>query len=144
MAIDHKDFMHGAALVAIADSARFTALNKASVKYGHYVVNHDRNIFIKYSDGKGPGEYPFTFTASDKDRIRKALQQGKCFAVMVCGNEVITGVTTEELSQLIDLQAASAEGIRVVAPQGRQLRIKSSHGELPAIPRSSFPERILA
>lgn len=68
MGIDHKDFMHGAALVAIADSSQFTALNKASVKYGHYVVNHDRHLFIKYNDGHGPGKYTFTFTADEKKR----------------------------------------------------------------------------
>lgn len=65
--IDHKDFMHGAALLAIADSPGFTALNRASVKYGHYVVNHDRHVFVKYCDEKRNAAYSFTYTASDKD-----------------------------------------------------------------------------
>lgn len=140
--IDHKDFMHGAALVAIADSQAFTALNRASVKYGHYVVNHDRHLFIKYNDGKGPGDYFFTFSAEDKKRIT-AVGSPLVFSVLVCGNEVVTGITRDELSQLISFSSLSASTIKVAAQQGRQLRISGPNGQLPLISRSSFPARIL-
>ncbi|MFD0211417.1 hypothetical protein ACFVH9_20455 [Streptomyces hirsutus] len=141
--IDHKDFMHGAALVAIADSDMFTALNRASVKYGHYVVNHDRHLFIKYNDGKGPGDYFFTFSGEDKKRISSepALQ---VFAVLVCGNEVVTGIARDELSQLIPLATAAASTVKVSAQQGRQLKVSGPNGQLPLIPRRSFPARVLS
>jgi hypothetical protein len=142
MVIDHKDFMHGAALVAIADSEMFTALNRASVKYGHYVVNHDRHLFIKYNDGKGPGDYFFTFSGEDKERITSEASP-LVFAVLVCGNEVVTGITREELSQLITLTTSPASTVKVSAQQGRQLRISGSNGQLPLISRRSFPTRIL-
>lgn len=141
--IDHKDFMHGAALVAIADSEMFTALNRASVKYGHYVVNHDRHLFIKYNDGKGPGEYFFTFSGEDKRRIISEVAP-LVFTVLVCGNEVITGITREELSQLITLNHAAASAVKVSAQQGKQLRISGLNGQLSPIARNSFPARILA
>ncbi|MET9392784.1 hypothetical protein ABZY20_20715 [Streptomyces sp. NPDC006624] len=141
--IDYKDFMHGAALVAIADSEKFTALNRASVKYGHYVVNHDRHLFIKYSSGEGPRDYLFTFSAEDKQRIASE-PASLVFAVLVCGNEVVTGIARDELSQLIPLATAASSTIRVAAHQGRQLRISGPTGQLPLISRGSFPTRILA
>ncbi|MFD4956199.1 hypothetical protein [Streptomyces sp. NPDC058451] len=140
--IDHKDFMHGAALVAIADSEAFTALNRAGVKYGHYVVNHDRHLFIKYNDGKGPGDYFFTFSGEDKKKITAEVSP-LVFAILVCGNEVVTGITREELSQLIALTNVAASTVKVSAQQGRQLRISGSNGQLPLISRRSFPDRIL-
>ncbi|MFI9342233.1 hypothetical protein ACIG0D_13300 [Streptomyces sp. NPDC052773] len=140
--IDHKDFMHGAALVAIVDSGMFTALNRASVKYGHYVVNHDRHLFIKYNDGKGPGDYFFTFSGEDKKRITSEAAS-LVFAVLVCGNEVVTGIAREELSQLITLTASAASTVKVSVQQGRQIRISGPNGKLPLISRRSFPTRIL-
>ncbi|WP_425900967.1 hypothetical protein [Streptomyces sp. DT203] len=141
--IDHKDFVHGAALVAIADSEMFTALNRASVKYGHYVVNHDRHLFLKYNDGKGPGDYFFTFSGEDKARISGEAAP-LVFTVLVCGNEVVTGITREELSGLVPLTTAAASTVKVSARQGRQLRISGPDGQLPLISRRLFPDRILA
>ncbi|MGW3335934.1 hypothetical protein ACWDCL_00450 [Streptomyces sp. NPDC001009] len=129
--------------MAIADSERFTALNRASVKYGHYVVNHDRHLFLKYNDGKGPGDYFFTFSAEDKQRIASEAAL-LVYAVLVCGNEVVTGITRDELSQLITLNNASASAVRVSAQQGKQLRIFGPNGQLPLMARNSFPARILA
>ena len=143
MGIDHKDFMHGAELIAIADSAEFTALNKASRKYGHYVVKHDRNLFIKYNDGSGPGDYFFTFQPTDKRLVRETAPNAHVYVVLVCGDEVITGLSSEELSDILDLASSDLESIRVTASAGRQLRVKGSRGSLPLIPRSSFPRRIL-
>ncbi|MET9587666.1 hypothetical protein ABZY10_32160 [Streptomyces sp. NPDC006539] len=140
--IDKKDFMHGAALVAIADSDMFTALNRASVKYGHYVINHDRHLFIKYNDGSGPGDYFFTYSGEDKQRII-SLGADRVFTILVCGNEVVTGISREELAQLITMTDALASTVRVSAQQGMQLRISGPVGELPLIPRRSFPSRIL-
>ncbi|MGY0069254.1 hypothetical protein ACWZEH_21195 [Streptomyces sp. QTS137] len=141
--IDNKDFMHGAALVAIADSEMFTALNRASVKYGHYVVNHDRHLFIKYNTGTGPGDYFFTFSGEDKNRIRSEPAP-LVFAVLVCGEEVVTGIARDELAQLLPLTTAAASTVKVSAPQGRQLRISGPSGQLPLIARRSFPSRILS
>lgn len=140
--IDYKDFMHGAALVAIADSDRFTALNRASVKYGHYVVNHDRHLFIKYSSGRGPREYPFTFSDEDKKRI-VAQPAPLVFAVLVCGDEVVTGISRDELSLIVPLTLPTSSAVRVAAHQGRQLRVSGPLGQLPPISRSSFPARVL-
>jgi hypothetical protein len=144
MPIDHKDFMHGAALVAIADSPEFTALNKASTKYGHYIVNHDRNVFIKYSDGNGTGDYSFTFHPDDKQRIQDIPATALVHIVLVCGKEVITGLSRDELGELIDRRSPATETVKVQAATGKQLRLSGPGGrQIPPIPRSAFPRRVL-
>jgi hypothetical protein len=143
--IDHKDFMHGAALVAIADCDQFMALNKASVRYGQYVVNNNRQVLIKYRDGDGPGDYLFTFQPDEKQRYRDTQNQGKVFIVLVCGNEAITGLSLDELAALIGVNARRAEGVKVVAEPNRGLRLSGPHGSLKGpIARNAFPQRILS
>jgi hypothetical protein len=143
MAIDFKDFMHGAALIAIADSDDFTALNKASLKYGHYVVNHDRHIFVKYAAGTGPKDYNFNFQKSDKRQILQTAPGGHVFAVLVCGDEVITAISREDVEQLIDLEDDRADAIKVSAQPNMKLRITGGGLQLPLVARNSFPGRIL-
>jgi hypothetical protein len=116
MPIDHKDFMHGAALVAIADADGFTALNKGSDKYGHYIVNHDRHLFIKYRDDNGSSGYSFTFRTDDKKMIKKTLPGGQVYVVLVCGEEAITALSRPELAELIDLGSMEDERVRVSVP----------------------------
>lgn len=143
MTIDQKDFMHGAALVAIADSEHFTALNKSGAKYGHYVVNHNRHIFIKYTTGDGP-DFWFTFTPDDKKQLAETAPQGNVYAVFVCGGEVVTGLALGELHKLVDLHKPQAEGVKITAEPNRQLRFGGPQGDLDhLIARSAFPQRIL-
>jgi hypothetical protein len=141
---DQKDFMHGAALVAIADSEHFTALNKSGVKYGHYVINQHRHIFIKYTTGDGP-DFWFTFTPDDKSQLAETALHGQVYAVFVCGGEVVTGLTLDELRKLVDLHKPQAESVKVTAEPHKQLRFAGPQGELDhQIARSAFPQRILA
>lgn len=48
MKIQDQDLYHGAALTQIVEHASFKALNRGSEKYGHYLVNKDQHVFIKY------------------------------------------------------------------------------------------------
>ncbi len=49
MKIQEQDIYHGAALTQIAEHESFKALNKGSERYGHYLINADCHVFIKYS-----------------------------------------------------------------------------------------------
>jgi hypothetical protein len=138
--------MHGAALVAVADAEGFTALNKAADRYyGHYVVNADRHIFIKYTLGEGP-EFVFSFSDSDKLEI-SALAGGSrnVFAVFVCNDVAITALHVDELSKVIDLHKPANEQVHIVAEPGKQLWFSGPQGDVPhAIARNAFPQSILA
>ncbi|MGW5075807.1 hypothetical protein [Rhodococcus sp. NPDC004095] len=146
MAIDKKDFMHGAALVAIADSPNFTALNKASVKYGHYIVNQDRNVFIKYCSAPRVNTctYAFTFDAEDKQRIADTLGRGHVFVVMVCGEMVITAITGDDFLAMVDVDAGNSSALTVTADPGKRLRVASRSTNLAPIARNAFPSMVLS
>ena len=144
MGIDYKDFMHGAALVAVAEDSRFTALNKGSTHYGHYLVNHDRHLFVKYNEGSGPGDYCFTFSADEVRRILGTRQPQGTFVVLVCGDEAITGISLAELRSLIDVRSPAQQQVRVSAKPRKQLRLYGpGHSKLGPIPRNAFPDRVL-
>lgn len=59
MKIQEQDRFHGAALTQIVEHKSFKALNRASAKYGHYLVNADRHVFTKYSKAT---RSPWSFT----------------------------------------------------------------------------------
>jgi hypothetical protein len=52
MKIQEQDIYHGPGLVQIVEHKSFKALNRASSKYGHYLINTDRHVFAKYSTKK--------------------------------------------------------------------------------------------
>jgi hypothetical protein len=59
--IQEQDVFHGPALAQIAEYGAFKALNRARAKQGHYIVNADRRLLLKYST-KSRGPWKFTFT----------------------------------------------------------------------------------
>ncbi|MEU0680297.1 hypothetical protein [Streptomyces albogriseolus] len=70
--IDHKDFMHGAALVAIADSEKFTALNRASVRHRRILDHQGRG-----SPGQAAPDFRAEGTvAADLPRILPGAHPG--------------------------------------------------------------------
>jgi hypothetical protein len=140
--IDQKDFLHGAALVAIADSGQFTALNKAE-GYGHYVVNHNRHVFIKHTAMPGT-EFRFTFNQDDVRRLRATADHSQTFAIFVCERVAIAGLSIEDLGEIIDLDSTSTQWLKITGEPNKSLRICGSSGQLQRlVPRSEFPEPIL-
>jgi hypothetical protein len=61
MKIQEQDFYHGPALMQIVEHPSFKALNKGSNRYGHYLVNADCHVFVRYSKAEGDA-WSFTFT----------------------------------------------------------------------------------
>lgn len=141
---DHKDFMHGAALVAIAEHPRFSALNRASDKYGHFKVNDNRHVFIKYRDGDGP-DYAFNFNPDDVQLMQSSVSRTSCvYAILVCGTEVITALSMLDLGRLIDMKSRRQQWVKVRADPRKRLRIRGPLGELGRlIPRNAFPSQVL-
>lgn len=142
MKIDHKDLYHGAALTQIAEHDSFKALNKADQKYGHYLVNTDRRLLTKHSE-KNAEPWQFTFQVDDLQTLRSDIASGfKTFAVLVCGQDTICLLSEEELREVIDLDAATQQWIRVSVPKA-SMRVNGSSGTLKhAIKHNGFPNRI--
>jgi len=139
MKIQDKDIWHGAALTQIVEHPSFKALNRASDKYGHYLINSDIRVFLKYSKGSGP--WHFTITPDDCSvMLHDSFQAGATFVTFVCGTTTIALVTTLELWQIVERTSNSQQWIRVAAPSGKSIRIRGSTGNLPrTVAHNRFP-----
>ncbi|HEY6094790.1 MAG TPA: hypothetical protein VIU93_07535 [Gallionellaceae bacterium] len=145
MKIQEQDRFHGAALTQIVEHESFKALNRASPKYGHYLVNTDRHVFAKYSKAtRSP--WSFTFQPNDLKSIQAEISAGNTvFLCLVCGTTTVCALTEEEFSKLIDLAFPSAQWVRVEVPSGGSCHLSGSLGSLKrTVPHNSFPEKVFA
>ena len=69
MKIQVHDRLHGAALTQIVEHPRFKSLNKATKEYGHYLINDDRRLWVKYLSNNG-GTWRFGFSPDEVLRIQ--------------------------------------------------------------------------
>ena len=143
MKIQTKDFYHGAALTQIVEHPSFTALNKADEKYGHYIVNHDIRLIVKYSS-PGNGPWRFTFNSDDLETIQNDIGDDVSFyACLVCGAETICLLDEEDLKFIIDTESNEAQWVRVDSPVGKSMRVSGSQGKLNhTVAHNVFPNRM--
>ncbi len=140
MKVQEQDIYHGAALTQIAEHQSFKALNKGSERYGHYLINADCHVFIKYSKSpKSP--WSFTFTPEQLEPLRNIQgSQADLYACLVCGHETICLLSQEQLEQVIDFAAGNSQWIRVEVPKGGSCRVIGSAGKLKkTVPHNAFP-----
>lgn len=143
MKVQYQDLYHGVALTQVVEHDSFKALNKGSRRYGHYLVNADCNVFVKYSTHeKGP--WTFTFQPDQLEPIRNVIwSESRAFACLVCGEVTVCALSSEELQNVIDLQADNPQWIRVQFPEGGSCRVQGSEGKLgKKIPHNSFPNKL--
>lgn len=144
MKIQQQDFYHGVALTQIAEHESFKALNKGSDRYGHYLVNADCHIFVKYSQTSGP--WQFTFTPDQLDPLRNVQKaKTKLFICLVCGDETICVLNEQQIMVLIDLLAIDSQWVRVEVPPNSSCRVFGSLAPLKrTIPHNAFPACLFA
>jgi len=141
MKIQDQDTFHGPALMQIVEHDSFKALNKADDKYGHYLVNKDIRLWVKYASASN-GPWQFTFQPNDLALISKDLKQkGTTHIVLVCGHFSICSLSSGELEELLDVSANSAQWLKVEAPANRQMRVTGSDNSKSPIlaPHNKFP-----
>ena len=139
-----KDFFLGAALCRIVEHQSFKALNKADDKYGHYLINADRRVLMKYSSGTSP--WQFTFNSDDLATLESDSRlRGSHYLVLVFGKQTFCCLKEADYAQVIDLSRAAGQRIDVDYPAGRSLRVRGSRGELgQTIPHDAFPKALFA
>jgi hypothetical protein len=145
MKLQEQDFYHGAALMQIVEQSGFTALNKASSRYGHYVVNADRRLFLKYRSANTQRRQ-FTFSRDELRAINDDLTRfpGRLFVGLVCGDETICVLDETELTAVIDPTSNQPQWITVESPPGCSMRVWGSIGD-PArtLPHNRYPRVLL-
>lgn len=73
MKIQTQDLFHGAVLTQITEHTAFKALNKMDSRYGHYLVNHDTRIYVKYLM-KPSSSWSFLFNVNELQAIQADLK----------------------------------------------------------------------
>lgn len=143
MTIQKKDLFHGAALTQIVEHERFKALNKADDRrYGHYLMNHNVVLSVKYATTARQSNYSFTFSPKDIDSIKRDALSGKeAFVVLVCGEVVIACLTFDDIQDKFEFDVDAVQSLRVRVDPGKRLRVTGGKGisEL-LIPRNRFPD----
>lgn len=143
MKIQELDIFHGAALAQIVKHNSFKALNRASTGYGHYKVNSDRHIFIKYSKSNNT-PWRFVFQLHDLNSIQSATSSGDhVFLCLVCGKVTICALTQDEFSEIIDFNKYHTQSLSVHIPDGGSCHVSGALGNLKhTIRHNSFPDKI--
>ena len=143
MKIQEQDIYHGAALTQIVEHESFKALNKGSSRYGHYLVNADCHVFVKYSRAENS---PWQYTISPEQLEPIANVAGSTahvYLCLVCGHQTICLLGQEQIEELIELGATDSQWIRVEVPQGGGCRVTSRLGRLGrVVPHNAFPSRL--
>jgi len=145
MKIQEQDVYHGPALMQIVEHPSFKALNRASKRYGHYLVNTDRQVFTKYRKVKS-SPWQFVFAPEELSTLSRALSgPDHVYVCLVCGHLTVCALSGDELQQLVDLAARSPQSIRVDVPSGGSCHVSGSKGRLKrTVPHNSFPNKIFA
>lgn len=143
MRIQEKHIYHGAALTQIVEHPSFKALNKADDRYGHYLVNRNRRLLVKYrTSSESP--WQFSFPKSEVALMASDLEGGaKLFLCLVCGAETVAVLDEEQVRTVLDLGSAGQQWVVIELPLGSSLRARGSAGDLPrTIPHKAFPGKI--
>lgn len=145
MKIQEKDQYHGSALTQIVEHRSFKALNRASRKYGHYLVNTNRHVFVKYRTSKR-SPWQFVLTHEEIRALRRAFSRSdKVFVCLVCGSNTVCGLKLNDIRQILDLSRNTQQWITVDVPSGGSCHVHGSTGRLVrTIPHNSFPNRIFS
>jgi hypothetical protein len=126
MKIQEQDRYHGPALMQIVEHDSFKALNKTDEKYGHYLVNNDTRLWIKYRTTE-KRDWRFTIQPSEAADLAADFKlTKKTYLILVCGKHTICCLDRAQIESLIDAKDASSQWIRVEAPAHKNMRITGS------------------
>jgi hypothetical protein len=140
MKIKDKDFYYGVVLTQIAEYPTFTTINKLGVKDGLYQITDERLILIKYSKAD-EGEWRFTFRKDDFNE-NSHLFWG-FFIILVCGESTICLLSSNDIGELVDTSTEALQWISVNYPDGGQMRVKGSLGDLShTVAHNAFPKEL--
>ena len=153
MKIQEQHLYHGAALTQIVQHQSFKALNRASKKYGHYIVNTDRHVFVKYRtkpedetkpEHKDESLWKHIFSPEELSTIDNEIKHNKkVFLCLVCGQETVCALDADQIQVVLDLTKKEQQWIRVRVPSGGSCHVSGSKGKLKkTVPHNSFPDKV--
>lgn len=143
MKIQKHDRYHGAALAQVVKHEAFKALNRASTKFGHYLVNTDIHLFIRYLTSSS-SPWQFCFEPEDIQMLNETMGNSqKVFLCLVCGDKTICALEALQIQAVLDIKANSKQSVSVKVPNRGSCHVSGSNGSLDrTIPHDSFPSKL--
>jgi len=143
MKVQEQDIYHGAALSQIVRHQSFKALNSGSSKQGHYLINSDRHVLVKYRTNSGP-TWQFTFKPDEVAAIKKMAKKSQSvFLCLVCGQDTLCALNFDEIKILLSGTPDEQQSITIEAPASKSLRVRGSNGDLPrTVAHNAFPQKL--
>ncbi|WP_157650906.1 hypothetical protein [Burkholderia ubonensis] len=144
MKIQEQDFYHGAALTQITEHKSFKALNTAGTgHYGHYLINTDRHVFIKYRTGRGPA-WNHVFSVGELKALEAVCaKQEMVWLGLVCGGVTVCVLSKDQIHRLIDPTNHEQQRIKIEVPPNASCRVSGTLGNLgKVVPHNAFPARL--
>lgn len=145
MRVQDQDIYHGIALAQIVRHKSFKALNHVLPKQGHYMINSDRHLLVKYRTSDDNGLWQFTFKPEEISALKKMGQKSNLvFLCLVCGQSTICALSLEEIKTLLVIKKRNdQQSITVEFPIGLRLRVRGTNGKLPkTVPHNAFPQKL--
>ncbi|NOZ77778.1 MAG: hypothetical protein GXP48_01105 [Acidobacteria bacterium] len=153
MQSNEKHKYHGMALAQIVEYEQFSALNPApDHQFGHYRVNHDRELYVKYRTAPQPsgasrrGEtiYQFTVSPEETQRYAESLSAaGRIFLALVCADDTVIGLNQDQMKEVLAIPSTRQEWIEVTLQREHSPRVRGSASRRSiVVPHNSFPKRI--
>ena len=145
MRIQEKHMFHGSALTQIVEHPSFKALNRASSHYGHYLVNTDTQILVKYRTAEC-SPWQFVFSPDEIHELRQAhISKNDTFICLVCGSVTVCVLNEVESKTVLDMGEISSQSVTVEVQKGASCRVKGTGGKLRrAVPHNAFPARLFS
>jgi hypothetical protein len=141
--IQEQELFHGAAIVQVVEYANNVIVQKTKGQNGHFVINKNTNLILKYRSHRKP---PWRFALSEneevlvRDLLRNRLE---LYLVLVCSNDTICALSSQELELIVDVFAIGDKWINVSTGYGKSLWVAGSRGELNySIRHNDFPKKI--
>ena len=144
MKVQEQDIYHGIALTQIVKHKSFKALNSGSPKHGHYLINSDRHVLIKYRTNDDDS-WQFTFKPSEIAAIKAIKKKSEqTFLCLVCGKVTVCALSFNEIKTLLSPIEQDQQSITVDYPAaGASLRVRGTNGELSyTIRHNNFPKKL--
>jgi hypothetical protein len=143
MKVQEQDIYHGIALTQIVQHESFKALNSGSGKQGHYLINSDRHLLVKYRTNDGD-TWQFTFGSSEIESIKKMeLKSSLVFICLVCAQSTVCVLSLDEIKTLMSLNSPKQQSITIESPAKASLRVTGTRGKLDhTIRHNAFPRKL--
>jgi hypothetical protein len=130
--INEFEFFHGVVFARMLHALQRELSIKpySTTDNAAYLINGTAAVYIKYSK-KRLSPWHFSFQRRHREKFLQVLQSvGNCFLILVCNDDGVVILTSDEVSQILHNNQSAVEWISVTRNRRQMYSLRGSHGEL--------------